>query len=147
MWFELTPDTLLTRISAPEKRALENAAVDFSQTDVLGSIAAEIAAEWRGALARHISLDTRRLALPDEVRLHILADFRWRAWTRLPGMRTFLDEARRAEWDRANQIRDNGLGKITFEPAVAPNAPDDPGEAQPVPAFETPENILDGEWL
>ena len=142
MWQELTPERLLSRLSEAEHRALDTAAVSFGQPDVLAAIATEIADEWRGALARHTLLDTRPLAVPSEVMLHILADYRYRAFTRLPNMTRLLDDARREEWRRANTIRD-GLGKITIAAPVAPYAPTSTTSTIPSPAFNEPTLILD----
>lgn len=141
MWNELTPDLLLSRITEPEQNALDTAAVAFSQENVLGDVARDVAAEWRGGLARVVTLSKRPLALPSEVMMHVLADYRYRAYTRLPGMEAFLDDRRVAEWTRANHVRDN-LGKVQIDPPAA----DDmiAGTAAPsVPSISVPHHILD----
>ena len=65
MWTELTPDSLLTRLTDAEKTALESAST--SLPDVLADIAGEVAAEWRGGIARHVALSIRPLAVPGEL--------------------------------------------------------------------------------
>ena len=107
MWNQLTSELLRTSLSAPERAALDKAALDPEQQDVLAEIATNIAAEWRGGLRSVCVIDSRAGYVPDELLIHILADFRYRAFTRLPGMKGLLDELRVKEWDRAMKIRDN----------------------------------------
>ncbi len=140
MWIELTPDTLLTRLTTEEHDAL--AFVSTNLADVLADIAAEIAAEWRGGIARHVALSKRRLALPDELLIHILADYRYRAFTRLPGMSALLDANRVEEWRRANTVRDN-IGKVQIEPPDAADLPDVPAASYPLPSISVPMHYLD----
>ncbi len=132
MWIELTPETLARRLTDAETNALKNAGT--SSADVLAEIAADVASEWRGAVARHCVLDTRPDAVPSELLSHILAVYRYRAFTRLPGMKGLLDPLRVAEWERANHIFDN-LKSIYIAPPEAPNAPEantPTGQARPV---------------
>lgn len=140
MWTELTPDSLLTRLTDAEKTALESAST--SLPDVLADIAGEVAAEWRGGIARHVALSIRPLAVPGELLIHILADFRHRAFTRLPGMSALLDERRMDEWRRANQVRDN-LGKVQIAPPEAADAPATTTSGAPLPDISTPTHYLD----
>lgn len=132
MWAPLTKTDILSRVTSAEQSALASAAKAAGQPDPLDEVTAQAAAEWRGALRRVTTLDRRPLAVPSEVRGHILADIRWRAWTRLPGMQSFLDDARREEWQRANTIRDS-LSKLSFEPPDPANAepPSSSGKASP----------------
>jgi hypothetical protein len=130
MWQMLTPEALLSRLSGPEHQALDRAAIDWQQDDALAAIAHEVAEEWRGGLRRVTTVDVRTDAVPSEVLIHILADFRYRAFTRLPGMRQLLDERRVEEWKRALSIRDN-LHKISYELPAAEHCPT--GEAVKVP--------------
>lgn len=140
MWRELTPELLRSRISEPEQIALQNTAVATGKDDVLADVAREVAAEWRGGLARITALSARPLALPDEVMIHVLADYRYRAYTRLPGMEAFLDERRVAEWQRANHVRDN-LGKVQIAPPE--DAPPAGAAAPPTPSIRVPPHYLD----
>lgn len=143
MWHLLTPERLLSRLSEPERDALDRAAAGFDQASPLADIAAEVAAEWRGALARVIPLDTRPLAVPSEVMIHILADYRYRAFTRLPGMSRLLGSLRIDEWRRANTVRD-ALAKIEIAPPLPPHAPDpDAPGGFPYPSFTAPLHTLD----
>jgi hypothetical protein len=142
MWTELTPASLRSRLADAEQRALDTAATSVDVDSALTEVAAMIAAEWRGALARVVALDTRPLAVPPEIMVHILADFRYRAFTRLPGMSRLMDDLRREEWRRANQIRDN-LGKIQIADPEDPYAPEAGSGGIPLPAFDTPDHTLD----
>ena len=115
MWIEMTPETLLSRLAGAEHDALRTAATAFGQGDPLEEIAAQVAADWRGGLRRVGPVDRRPGFVPDEVLIHILAHFRYSAFTRLPGMSALLDEPRVREWERANQVREN-LAKLTIAP-------------------------------
>lgn len=115
MWNAVTPESLRSAVTGPERDALDKAALAPEQASGLSEIAANIVAEWRGGLRRVTTLDRRPDHLPEEVMVHVLADFRYRAFTRLPGMRSLLDELRVREWERANQVRDN-LTKISISP-------------------------------
>ena len=135
MWIDLTPDLLLRRVSAPERDALATAAADPSQTGTLEDTAAMVAADWRAGLRRVCAPDRRPLRVPDELLIHILADFRYRAYTRLPGMAELLDALRVKEFDRAVEVRD-ALNKWTVAPPEAGQAEGDesgsPGRPSPV---------------
>jgi hypothetical protein len=139
MWVELTPEILLAALSGPERDALSRAAVGPAQEDALGEIAANIAAEWRGGLRRVVRLDARPLYVPDELLTHILADYRYRAFTRLPGMSRLLDEPRREEWRRANAVRDN-IHKLSIAPPDENNAETIENSGRPGPAIGNPKN-------
>lgn len=141
MWMILTADTLLTRLTALEHEALDRAATDWTQGNPLDEIAHEVAEDWRGGLRRVTTLDRRADAVPSEILIHVLADFRYRAFTRLPGMRSLLDERRVAEWERAMAVRD-ALAKVSYAPPDEGNA--EAGTRVPLPAIEiTHRGILD----
>ena len=143
MWMILTADSLLSRLSAPEHEALDRAAAGWAQEAPLDAIAHEVAEDWRGGLRRVTTLDKRPDAVPSEILLHILADFRYRAFTRLPGMRTLLDERRVAEWDRAMAVRD-ALAKVSYQPPDEENAESADAVALPTPQISVTHNhILD----
>jgi hypothetical protein len=135
MWIPLTADTLLSCLTGAEQTKLSTAALKAGQADVLADIASQVAKDWRGGLRRITVLDSRPGYVPDELLVHILAHFRYRAYTRLPGMSDLLDDLRVAEWTRANSVRDN-LRSVSVE------APDDdyaetaPASGKPGPAIE-----------
>lgn len=132
MWMILTADTLLTRLTAPEHEALERAAAGWGQASPLADIAHEVAEDWRGGLRRVTALDKRADAVPSEILIHVLADFRYRAFTRLPGMRSLLDERRVAEWDRAMAVRD-ALAKVSYAPPEDENLEAEESVTLPLP--------------
>lgn len=140
MWTDLTPDLLLSRVSAPEKESLANAAADDTQADVLADVASMVAADWRSGLRRVCTPDRRPLRVPDELLSHILADYRYRAYTRLPGMAPLMDDLRVREWERALDVR-NALNKWTFappDPAFA-EGPEDGSPGRPAPMIRDPD--------
>jgi hypothetical protein len=138
MWTQLTPSTLLNALSSGEHAALNRAATDPAQTDVLADIASTIATEWRGGLRRVCTVDVRDGYVPGELIVHILADFRYRAFTRLPGMKGLLDELRVKEWDRANTVRDN-LAKIHIVPPETAYLETTDESGSPSPSISDPE--------
>jgi len=138
MWYELTAQTLLSRVAGPEAARLDSAALASGQSDVLDEIAGQVAGEWRGGLRRVTLCDSRAGYVPDELTVHILADFRYRAYTRLPGMGELLDEQRIAEWRRANQVRD-ALHKVSISPPDDDYAEDSDQSGRAGPAMADPE--------
>jgi hypothetical protein len=138
MWIELTSEKLLAALSARESAALSRVALGDNQTDALAEIAANIAAEWRGGLRRVTVVDSRDLYVPDELFVHILADFRYRSFTRLPGMASLLDTLRVEEWRRANTVRDN-LAKVSIVPPDADQAEASGSSGKPGPAIADPD--------
>jgi len=134
MWIQLTPETLLGSITGMEAARLRTAALGDGQTDALSDIAANVAEEWRGGLRRVTVVDSREGYVPDELLIHILADFRYRAFTRLPGMSELLDDLRVKEWERANQVRDS-LSKISIQAPEADYAETATNSGKPGPAI------------
>ena len=118
MWMQLTPATLLASLSGAESARLATVSLGDGQTNALDEIALNVAREWRSGIRRVSVCDVRDGYVPDELIVHILADYRYRAFTRLPGMSDLLDNLRVDEWRRANTVRDN-LTKVSI---VAPDA-------------------------
>ncbi len=143
MWTELTADTLLSAVTGTEQAKLNTVALKSGQLDVLTDIASQIAKDWRGGLRRVTVLDSRAGYVPDELLIHILAHFRYRAYTRLPGMSDLLDDLRVAEWTRANTVRDN-LNKVSVEAPDADHAETVTTSGKPGPSIAYPdgESIL-----
>lgn len=139
MWIQLTASSLLTRVSSAEQARLNRAAVATAQTDVLGEIARQVAADWRSGLRKVTTVDSRADYVPDELISHILAHFRYSAYTRLPGMGELLDDLRVKEWDRANTVRDNlikhsvGAPDPAYAETVATSGKPGPAIAEPQP--------------
>ena len=139
MWMPLTAESLLSRVTAAEASRLASAATAAGQGNALEEIAAQVAAEWRAGLRRVAQVDSRPGYVPDEILTHVLADFRYRAFTRLPGIRDLLDELRVAEWTRANQVRDN-LIKVSVAPPDALHIETEPKSGKPGPAIADPDS-------
>ena len=135
-WLIITSASLTSRLATVEQSALASVLTDSQ--DVLQEIASAICAEWRGGLARHVTLDVRPNAIPEEVMGHVLADFRYRAYTRLPNMGSLLDDLRVKEWERANTVRDN-LGKISIEPPDPEHSPTETPSGSPLPSISSTE--------
>jgi len=110
------------------------------QDEVLAELARLVTAEWRGKLARVTPLSKRRLAVPDEVLIHVLADYRYRAYTRLPNMEAFLGDLRVEEWKRAMKVLD-ALNETNIEPPEEEDLLLPPSGA-PSPHVIAPESIL-----
>jgi len=139
MWIDLTPGLLLSRVTANEKEAVA-AALASAAPGALDDIAAMVAADWRAGLRRIVAPDRRPLRIPDELLLHILADFRYRVFTSLPGMSALLDDLRVQEWRRAMEVRD-GLAKWTVAPPAEEDAEgaEDGAPGRPVPLVSDPD--------
>lgn len=138
MWNPLTPSTLLAALSGRESAALRSAALGDGQSDALVEIAALVAEEWRGGLRRVTLVDARAGYVPSELMVHMLADYRYRAFTRLPGMSDLLDALRVDEWKRANQVRDN-LNKVSIAPPDPAFAETSGASGKPGPAIADPD--------
>jgi hypothetical protein len=142
MWIILTPDLLVSRVAGAEKSALDRAATDPMQMDALGDVARQVAAEWRGLLRRIVTVDRRPLAVPSELEDHVLADFRFRAYTRLPGMSSLNDERRMEEWRLSNRGKYERLSSYSLEPPEEENLPD-PAPPANVPMITVPQRFFD----
>lgn len=138
MWMQLTADALLSRVTGVEQAKLNSAALKSGQSGVLEEIAGNLASEWRGGLRRVTTLDRRGGYVPDELLIHILADFRYRAYTRLPGISELLDDNRVKEWERANTVRDN-LAKVSYAPPDPEYAETAEQSGKPGPAIADPD--------
>ena len=100
-WITLTETHLGERLAAAELAALQSAAVGaYGNTvpDVLASVVAEV----RGRVAANGRNQLGAAGtIPDELKAAALAIARWRILSRLPGMKSMQDEARRAEYSDA----------------------------------------------
>jgi hypothetical protein len=119
MWISVTKDLLISRVTEAERNVLATAAIADEQ-DPLAEIADSVVKEWRGGLRRVTPMATGN-TLPEEILIHVLADFRYRACTRIPSAKALLSDERIAEWTRANTVRDN-LKAIDFEQPTSEQA-------------------------
>lgn len=135
-WVEITEELFLSRLSAPERRALASAATGDAQPDPVTTVLTATVAEWRSWL-RTVSRLAIGCKLPEEVINHALVDARHRVFTRLPGMAALLDEARIREWQDAISVRNN-LRKLSILPPSDDEAePADTPAGRPGPAIGT----------
>jgi hypothetical protein len=123
-WITPTETDLGARLASAELAALQTAAVgDYGNTvpDVLASVVAEV----RGRVAANPANSLGDAGtIPEELKAAALAIARWRILTRLPGMRSLQDEARRAEYNDAQALLTAvARGEFAIE------QPDDPIEA------------------
>jgi len=107
MWIELTPQLLKTHLAAAEIAALANVQVPFDVDRILADECRNIANAWRSKIRLFHSIDKRDNYVPESLLEYILIHVRYAAYTRLPAMGELLDDLRRAEWSRANEIMDN----------------------------------------
>lgn len=144
MWVELTSDRLLGAMSAREVSRINTAASGDASVDTLALTAANVAEEWRGGLRRVTVVDIRDGYVPAELMTHMLADFRHRVFTLLPGLSELLDQNRVEEWNRANTVRDN-LSKVTIKPPDAEYAESSETSGKPGPSISEPVSVLEAE--
>ena len=106
-WVELTPTLLKTHLAQAEIQALESIQVPFSVDEILQDECDNIANAWRSKIKLFHSVDKRNNYVPESLLEFILVALRYACYTRLPAMGDLLDELRRAEWNRANDVLDN----------------------------------------
>ena len=106
-WIALSPDLLKTHLAATEIAALANVQVPFDVDKILLDECTNIANAWRGKIRLFHSVDKRDNYVPESLLEYILVQVRYAAYTRLPSMGELLDELRRREWERSNEIFDN----------------------------------------
>jgi hypothetical protein len=135
MWISVTKDLLISRVTEAERNVLATAAIADEQ-DPLAEIADSVVKEWRGGLRRVTPMATGN-TLPEEILIHVLADFRYRACTRIPSAKALLSDERIAEWTRANTVRDN-LKAIDFEQPTSEQAETSSVSGHPGPAVADP---------
>lgn len=116
-WIELTEMEVFSRLSDTEMEALKDSATNSEQPDVVAKIISMCVQEWRGLIRRHHAVAGGN-TIPTEIEGHVLADIRYRLFTRLPGMKALLDERRVDEWEEANRTKDR-LKNYVFETPVA----------------------------
>ena len=106
-WVELNPKLLKTHLAVAEVQALATVQVPISVDEILADECKNIANLWRGKIRLFHSIDKRDNYVPESLLEYILITLRYACYTRLPQMGDLLDELRRAEWNRANDVMDN----------------------------------------
>lgn len=107
MWIELTPSLLKTQLAKDEITALSATQVPGNVEQILSDECTNIANAWRGKISLFHAVDKRNNYVPKSLLEFILVHLRYACYTRLPAMGELLDELRRAEWNRANDVMDN----------------------------------------
>lgn len=106
-WVELTPQLLRTHLAVAEQNALATVQVSFDVDSILADECHNISEAWRGKIRLFHTIDKRENYVPESVLEYILCHLRYACYTRLPSMGELLDDLRRREWERANEIFDN----------------------------------------
>ena len=119
-WIELQEMDVLSRLTDAEATALKTAATRSGQPDSVAKIIAMCIQDWRGKLRKYHVMASGQ-TIPSELEIHVLADIRYRLFTRLPGMKSLLDELRVEEWREANRQKAS-LKDSVFEDAVTAEA-------------------------
>jgi hypothetical protein len=119
-WKTLDETSVLSRLTDAEVSALKTAATRAGQPDTIAEIIGQVVQDWRGLLRRHHVL-AEGSTIPSEIESHVLAEIRYRLFTRLPGMKSLLDERRVEEWTEANRTKGR-LKNYVFEDAIAAEA-------------------------
>lgn len=107
MWIKLSPELLRTHLAATEIAALSNVQVPFDVDAILQDECHNISEAWRSKIRLFHSIDKRENYVPESLLEYILIHLRYACYTRLPSMGDLLDDLRRREWERANEIFDN----------------------------------------
>ena len=130
MWVELTPQLLKTHLAVAEVQALATVQVPITVDRILSDECTNIANTWRSKIRLFHAIDKRANYVPESLLEYILIHLRYACYTRLPAMGELVDELRRREWDRANNIFDN-LRKMAIDP-VDPEEEDTSASGNPV---------------
>lgn len=100
-WIVPSENDLGERLAAAELTALQNAATG-AHGNTVPDIMTSVVAEVRGRVAANKqNLLGAAGTIPEELRGAALAIARWRALSRLPGLRSLQDDARRMEYTDA----------------------------------------------
>lgn len=114
-WVELTPQLLKTHLAAAEIAALANVQVPITVDRILADECKNIANAWRSKIRLFHAIDKRADYVPESLLEYILIHLRYACYTRLPAMGELLDDLRRREWERANDVMDN-IRKYSIDP-------------------------------
>lgn len=143
-WIQLTEIDVLSRLTDKEATAVKTAAVRGGQPDVVAKIISQCVQDWRGLLRRHHSLSDGQ-TIPSELESHVLAEIRYRLFTRLPGMKSLLDQLRVAEWEEANKTKGRLKDYVFESPAAEESASEIPQSG--IELTEIPSRIFTRETL
>ncbi len=136
MWVRLTAEQLKARLTNVELQALSSIQTDSS--DVIADVIATVVPVWRSAVKRYSPIHKDRAFVPDELMDYILADVRYKVITRLPGMKSLLDDLRVKEWEAAQSIK-RDLAKFVFDPPADADLENPGSGGKPGPLVGEPE--------
>lgn len=113
MWITLTENDVLTRLSAPELKAIKTAATDLGQPSPLPEIIGYVTREVRAYVAAFAG---NKLGpegtIPDELQLAALNRVRYELATRLPVPSLLTDARKDSNADAIAQLRDAAAGRM-----------------------------------
>ena len=135
-WITLTETHLGERLAAAELAALQSAAVGaYGNTvpDVLSSVVSEIRGRVAANGRNQLGADG---TIPEELKASALAIARWRILSRLPGMKSLQDDARKSEYTDALALLEAVAdGKFAIQ---QPSEPIDADTGAVEPSISTP---------
>lgn len=130
-WITLTETHLGERLAAAELAALKTAATGAYGNTVPDVLAATVA-EVRGRIAANGRNQLGAAGtIPEELKAAALAIARWRILSRLPGVKSLQDDARRAEYNDALALL-AAVARGEFA-IIQPETPLDADTGAPVP--------------
>ena len=115
MWVLLSPELLKTHLAREEIAALATVQVPIDVDRILADECTNIANAWRSKIRLFHAIDKRADYVPESLLEFILIHLRYACYTRLPAMGELLDDLRRREWERANDVMDN-IRKYSIDP-------------------------------
>ena len=115
MWVLLSPSLLQTHLAKEEIAALATVQVPIDVDHILADECRNIANAWRSKIRLFHAVDKRDNYVPESLLEFILIHLRYACYTRLPAMGELLDDLRRREWERANDVMDN-IRKYSIDP-------------------------------
>ena len=114
-WVRLDANLLKTHLAVAEIQALATVQVPISVDQILADECTNIANAWRSKIRLFHAIDKRENYVPESLLEYILIHLRYACYTRLPAMGDLLDDLRRREWERANDVMDN-IRKFSIDP-------------------------------
>lgn len=132
-WITLTEDDIITKLSGPEKAAMNSAALQALQTAPLPEVIEQIVKEIRGyvaACARNTLGDG--LTIPDELLGAAVTRVRFELATRLPVPSLLTEDRRRANETAITLLRDVAACSFAI---VAPATPTSDEVGAPSPQW------------
>lgn len=126
-WTTVTPNHLKKKLAKSEFELLSNLDKDNTEGSIIADLISYWINAWRQQCRKVGPIDPRDGYVPDSIVVHLLAQVRYEAWTRMPNSGgPGLDDRRVKEYDRANHVFDN-IEKYALDPVeVEPVDPEDP---------------------